>query len=69
MDSYEGSIDDPVSLHKYLYANNNPVMCSDPSGYVSETDLANYSEKYFSSLSIKDKHDKACLEIGLDIIE
>ena len=24
MDSYEGSIDDPVSLHKYLYANANP---------------------------------------------
>ena len=68
-DTYQGDINDPVSLHKYLYANNNPVMCSDPSGYVSETDLANYSEKYFSSLSIKDKHDKACLEIGLDIIE
>ena len=60
-DTYQGTINDPVSLHKYLYANNNPVMCSDPSGYVSETDLANYSEKYFSSLSIKDKHDKACL--------
>ena len=25
MDSYSGSIDDPVSLHKYLYANANPV--------------------------------------------
>ena len=24
MDSYEGSIDDPVSLHKYVYANANP---------------------------------------------
>ena len=33
MDSYEGSIDDPVSLHKYLYANANPVMYSDPSGF------------------------------------
>ena len=32
MDSYEGSIDDPVSLHKYLYANSNPVMYSDPIG-------------------------------------
>lgn len=25
MDSYQGSIYDPVSLHKYLYANANPV--------------------------------------------
>ena len=35
MDSYNGSINDPVSLHKYLYANANPVTYSDPSGYSS----------------------------------
>ena len=35
MDSYSGSINDPVSLHKYLYANANPVMYCDPSGYMS----------------------------------
>ena len=34
-DSYAGSISDPISLHKYLYANANPVMYSDPSGYTS----------------------------------
>ena len=32
-DSYVGSINDPVSLHKYLYANANPVTFCDPSGY------------------------------------
>ena len=35
-DSYAGSISDPVSLHKYLYANSNPVTYSDPSGYSVE---------------------------------
>ena len=32
-DSYSGSLSDPVSLHKYLYAAGNPVMNSDPTGY------------------------------------
>ncbi|MBQ4521837.1 MAG: RHS repeat-associated core domain-containing protein, partial [Lachnospiraceae bacterium] len=39
MDSYQGSIYDPVSLHKYLYANANPVMYTDPSGYSAEEQL------------------------------
>ena len=34
-DTYAGSTADPISLHKYLYANSNPVMYSDPSGYMS----------------------------------
>ncbi|MEO5959064.1 MAG: RHS repeat-associated core domain-containing protein, partial [Opitutaceae bacterium] len=32
MDSYEGSGSDPVSLHKYLYANADPVTYVDPTG-------------------------------------
>src|SRR6185436_1637533 len=32
MDSYEGSQQDPLSLHKYLYAHDNPVNGIDPSG-------------------------------------
>jgi RHS repeat-associated protein len=32
MDSYEGRNEDPLSLHKYLYAQGNPVDRIDPSG-------------------------------------
>ena len=32
MDSFEGNISDPLSLHKYVYANNNPSNRTDPSG-------------------------------------
>ena len=39
MDTYQGSIFDPVSLHKYLYANANPVTYVDPSGYFGLTDV------------------------------
>jgi RHS repeat-associated protein len=35
MDKYQGTTNDPISLHKYLYANANPVMYSDPTGYQS----------------------------------
>ncbi|MGN0439009.1 MAG: hypothetical protein ACI4F4_10835, partial [Lachnospiraceae bacterium] len=31
---------DPVTLHKYLYANANPVMYTDPSGYSTDMSLA-----------------------------
>ena len=33
MDSYEGRRNDPISLHKYAYANANPVSFVDPSGH------------------------------------
>ena len=39
MDNYSGSIYDPVSLHKYLYANANPVTYTDPTGYFSFSEL------------------------------
>ncbi|GBC61020.1 Rhs family protein [Desulfonema ishimotonii] len=34
-DPYAGRQSEPVTLHKYLYANANPVMYNDPSGKIS----------------------------------
>ena len=33
MDSHQGSSEDPLSLHKYLYCQGNPIMGIDPSGH------------------------------------
>lgn len=34
-DTYMGRMGEPVTLHKYLYGNADPVMYTDPSGYAS----------------------------------
>ena len=51
MDTYGGSVFDPTSLHKYLYANANPVTYSDPSGYFTLAD-------HMSATSISEELDK-----------
>jgi len=39
MDTYEGRSHDPISLHKYLYANSDPVNYADPSGMFSLSEM------------------------------
>jgi choice-of-anchor A domain-containing protein/RHS repeat-associated protein len=39
MDDYAGNDADPPSLHKYAYANANPVLYSDPTGYFSLSEM------------------------------
>ncbi len=36
-DTYEGKLEEPLTLHKYIYANDNPVYFIDPTGLSSTT--------------------------------
>ena len=55
MDSYQGNLYEPITLHKYLYANANPINYADPSGYLAEA-------------IIKVNYDSAILAIGMKFI-
>jgi len=64
MDPYAGSIFDPISLHKYLYANANPIMNRDPSGRDSFLKLV-------AAMTIQEKLAAACVvvaTVGLAIL-
>jgi RHS repeat-associated protein len=39
MDDYAGNLQDPQSLHKYAYCNNNPINATDSSGNLSLTEI------------------------------
>jgi hypothetical protein len=45
MDTYEGADQDPLSLHKYLYAEADPVNDTDPSGNLFSPSNAIYGNK------------------------
>ena len=68
MDSYQDGVYDPVSLHKYLYANANSVMFTEPSGYYSlaETSTAQAVNSILDKA--KATYDSAMVRIGMKLI-
>lgn len=81
MDTYQGSIFEPATLHKYLYANANPVTYCDPSGYSAENDIdfyqqawitidqaIEYEHKLLGSMSNEVAYDYNVMQIGREII-
>ncbi|MHC4443791.1 MAG: RHS repeat domain-containing protein [Planctomycetota bacterium] len=52
-DPFEGSTNDPISLHKYLYANDNPVNYIDPSGQMSLSNILTSSFIRTTLISIR----------------
>ena len=68
-DSYAGSISEPVSLHKYLYANANPVSNSDPSGYNTMADFETATGIQGVLRQIATPNPKALLDLVGGIID
>jgi RHS repeat-associated protein len=52
-DSYLGQVDDPPSLHRYLYANANPLRYVDPTGHQSIGAGSEYCRAYTCSPEVQ----------------
>ena len=68
-DPFAGSLSDPVSLHKYLYAQNNPVFYVDPTGElvdIKETAIVSAIINIIASIAIDIGVNKK--KFGLDVL-
>jgi RHS repeat-associated protein len=50
-DTFEGMKDDPLTLNKYVYCSNNPVMNTDPSGHYSSTVVYRISHRTLARIT------------------
>lgn len=60
LDPFNGTIDDPQTLHKYAYAHNDPINATDPSG----TELLSILAGIGISQSIRSIYDESVLTVG-----
>jgi RHS repeat-associated protein len=68
MDSFGGSASDPISLHKYLYANADPVDKNDPSGNFATTfDVTFAAPLNLSTISIRLLQLVTAVGVGVEI--
>jgi len=68
MDSFEGVMSDPMSLHKYLYANADPINRSDPTGfYAGVLDLAVSSPVNLTTISMRILQVILAAGVGVEI--
>ncbi|MDO5577314.1 MAG: RHS repeat-associated core domain-containing protein, partial [Fibrobacter sp.] len=68
MDEYAGSVFEPVSLHKYLYANANPVMYCDPSGYfATHFDYQTGEVGYSIVAPTENMYNSVVIRVGYDL--
>jgi RHS repeat-associated protein len=65
-DSYLGSAEDPLSLHRYVYCHNDPVNYVDPSGF-REDDQSGRGSGYQVYIFVTDDNDEQ-FNLGKDII-
>ena len=65
MDTYDGNTYEPVSLHKYLYAQSNPVTYTDPTGHFAMAwGMAAESELRSQQMA----YDAMIMRIGMSLI-
>jgi hypothetical protein len=65
LDSYDGSNEDPLSLHKFLYASGNPVNRLDPSGKLPVVSDWFYGKRVHSAI---EAHFMASPTVGTPIV-
>ena len=60
-DSYLGQVDDPPSLHRYFYANDNPTRYVDPTGHFSIEDAKREAKEaaFFAAMTLQHFGDEA----------
>lgn len=66
MDTYAGTLDNPVSLHKYLYANANPITYTDPTGkFAAMLALMAVNGEVAKAEAA---HDAWCIKVGYELM-